>query len=81
MIGSQPVINVMTCVLLASPGRKLPERKVVGEVTPDEQATVLRTLTSLAEEVAELSRRVDVLTTTTGGQLRPQVEQRDPPDS
>jgi hypothetical protein len=80
VIDSQPVINVMTCVLLASPGRKLPERKAVGEVTPNELATVLRALTDLLDEVAELSQRVDALTTTTGGWPRPQAERRDPPD-
>lgn len=79
MIDSQPVINVMTCALLASLGRKLPERKAVSEVTPDELAMVVRKLTDLVEEVADLSQRVGALTTTTADRL-PRAERRDPPD-
>ncbi|MFC8860540.1 hypothetical protein [[Kitasatospora] papulosa] len=76
MIDSQPVIKAVTCVLLASSGRKLPERKAVGEVTPGELATVAEALRGLTQEVADLSRRVDALIKTTVDQPLPQAEQR-----
>ncbi|WP_329326029.1 hypothetical protein [[Kitasatospora] papulosa] len=76
MIDSQPVIKAVTCVLLASSGRKLPERKAVGEVTPDELATVAEALRGLTQEVADLSRRVDALIKTTVDRPLPQAEQR-----
>lgn len=59
--------------------RKLPERRAVSEVTIEELATVIGTLTDLMQEVADLGQRMDALVKTADDQPRPQAERHAPP--